>query len=309
MSDIPTLERPAFFDGQLLEARDLMAVAEHQRGLRWLHNRTLHGWGVVRGASVSGKRGDRAVLVSAGYALDCLGRELLLPEQVALPIPPVPRGPDGLPATYYLTVSYLDDHALPMLEARGGVCAESGAVRRPERARLRWQSPFDANPATQYRRGLDVVLAVIEVENCRLVAAPSASLRREIPLTPKPYVKTGISPETETPWLLYQAAGVVLGVEATIDTSVAGFASTPLYNAQLMGSRQVGPGSPPKFVIDGYATVLTPTASSFLIRVLLPPNINITPYTLNPKGLLNSQLPNLLRTQLKWQVAWIGIEA
>jgi hypothetical protein len=308
--EIPVLERPAFFDGQLLEAADLTAVGEHQRALRWLHNRSLHGWGVVRGAAVSGKRGDRAVEVSAGYALDCLGRELLLPAPVTLPIPPVPRGPDGLPATYYLTISYQEDDALPMLESRGGVCAEGGVVRRPEEARLRWQSPFDSDPATRYRRGFDVVLAVIQVENCRLIAAPSSSLRREIAAALKPFIMAGTTPETETDWRLYPPTGAnVLGVETTVDTASAGFASTPLYTAHVLGARNVGTANPPKYMIDGYASVEAPTASSFVLRVLLPRNIIVTPHVLNPKGLLNSQLPSLLNTKLKWQVAWVGVEA
>src|SRR5438132_13955084 len=121
MSDqdtIPDLARPAFFSGQRLEANDFAAIFDFQRGLRWLHNRTLHTWGVATGFDVSGKKGGKEVTVKPGYALDCNGRDVLLSRPITLQVPPVAGAPAGGAALYYLTASYLADDDIAPTESR-----------------------------------------------------------------------------------------------------------------------------------------------------------------------------------------------
>jgi hypothetical protein len=308
--DIPVLERPSFFDGQLLDAADLGAVATHARELRWLHNRSLHGWGVVSGLAVAGERRETAVLVTSGVALDCQGRELLVPHDARLTVPQVPGGPGGTPASWYLTLSYIEDADLPQSETRAGMCGEAGAVRRPERARLRWQSPADIEPATRYRRGLDILLAVIEVVDCRLHSPPAAGMRRELAANVSPYIRSGSTAAQATVWRLFPATGAVLGVETTVDTSSAGFRHAPVYTAHVLGERELEAsaiGLPP-VLIDGVATVVTPLPTSFVLRVTLPRDVSMPPYVLNPGWRLNPQLPDLLTKQLGWYVTWMGLE-
>jgi hypothetical protein len=79
-------ERVNYFFGQLLGVDDYLAEQEYHRGMRHLHNRLLHGWGIVDGLDVEGDGGG--VLVRPGFALDSLGRELLLPEPVHVDLPP-----------------------------------------------------------------------------------------------------------------------------------------------------------------------------------------------------------------------------
>ena len=138
MVDIPSLERPSFFDGQRLLAGDLNTTQAFHRELRWLHNRSLHNWGIAFGYAVTGKRKERTVSVQPGYALDCQGRELILAEAREIAVPPVAGNPDGGPVTYYLTASYAEDAELTP-EMRAGACEASGAVRRPEQPNIRWQ--------------------------------------------------------------------------------------------------------------------------------------------------------------------------
>ena len=57
---IPTIERPVFFDGQRLTSEDLGEAFAYERELRWLHNRSLHGWGIVLGYAVTGARAPPA---------------------------------------------------------------------------------------------------------------------------------------------------------------------------------------------------------------------------------------------------------
>src|SRR5215212_10120473 len=91
--EIADLNRVAFFDGQRLAADDLNGAATVQRELRWLHNRSLHGWGIGLGFAVSGAKGDRQVTIGPGYAVDCRGREIILTETIKKAVPA--RADDG----------------------------------------------------------------------------------------------------------------------------------------------------------------------------------------------------------------------
>jgi hypothetical protein len=74
-----------FFDGQLLGADDFRTDQDYHRRMRYLHNRLLHGWGIVTGYDVDDDGGG--VLVGPGVALDAQGRELVLPEPVRIDLP------------------------------------------------------------------------------------------------------------------------------------------------------------------------------------------------------------------------------
>ncbi len=70
-------KRPNYFRGQLLLETDLLAEQEYHRNQHHLHNRLLHGSGVVQGLTVSA-RSDTSVLVEPGLAIDEVGRQLVL---------------------------------------------------------------------------------------------------------------------------------------------------------------------------------------------------------------------------------------
>ena len=73
------MERLRFFEGQLLSAKDFQAEQDYQIEKRRLHNRMLHGVGVVNGLAVSVDDGTgTVVLISPGFALDCSGSEILV---------------------------------------------------------------------------------------------------------------------------------------------------------------------------------------------------------------------------------------
>jgi hypothetical protein len=85
-------ERIRYFTGRHMTARDFRDEDAYHRTHRHLHNRLLHGWGVVCGLEVLHHprpecRRDR-VVVRCGLALDCCGREVVVPrDDVAPPIP------------------------------------------------------------------------------------------------------------------------------------------------------------------------------------------------------------------------------
>jgi hypothetical protein len=72
--------RPNFFTGRLLVADDLEQEQQYHIEKQRLHNRTLHGSGIVAGLAVSQQ--NTILHVGAGLALDCLGREIVVPEHL-----------------------------------------------------------------------------------------------------------------------------------------------------------------------------------------------------------------------------------
>lgn len=70
--------RPRFFAGQLLTEQDLNRLDHYVRAKSRLHNRHLHGWGVVCGLEVSCDGCGDGVRVSGGYALDPCGNDVVV---------------------------------------------------------------------------------------------------------------------------------------------------------------------------------------------------------------------------------------
>lgn len=89
---ITELSRINFFHGRLLSADDLAHEQQQARARQWLHNRLLHGHGVVTGLEVT-VVGDH-VEVAPGVALDPLGREIVLGDTRRL------DGADVVPETH-----------------------------------------------------------------------------------------------------------------------------------------------------------------------------------------------------------------
>jgi hypothetical protein len=73
-------DRVRFFDGELLSASDFRTEQDYNREQRRLHNRRLHGWGVVSGCDVTagGPQTDSSweVSISSGYALTATGDDI-----------------------------------------------------------------------------------------------------------------------------------------------------------------------------------------------------------------------------------------
>ena len=80
-------ERVRFFDGQRLTTADFETEQNYHISKRRLHNRMLHGFGVVTGLGVSiADAQPDAVMVSPGIALDRLGNEILVEESDCIKI-------------------------------------------------------------------------------------------------------------------------------------------------------------------------------------------------------------------------------
>lgn len=72
------LDRTRFFSGQLLTEADLNNEQSYWLAKSRLHNRYLHGWGVVCGMQVVCSECDGWVTVRPGYAIDPCGNDIIV---------------------------------------------------------------------------------------------------------------------------------------------------------------------------------------------------------------------------------------
>ena len=101
------LKRPHFFDGKLLTAADLNGEQQYHREKSKLHNRSLHGFGIVSGLKVSVDAGQ--IVVEPGLALDCEGNEIVIAALQTV-APPVAAGHTSY-VNRYLNLRYAEANA------------------------------------------------------------------------------------------------------------------------------------------------------------------------------------------------------
>jgi hypothetical protein len=77
-TSLQCLERTRFFAGQLLTDVDLTNEQNYFLAKNRLHNRYLHGWGVVCGLQVTCSDCDGWVTINPGYAIDPCGNDIIV---------------------------------------------------------------------------------------------------------------------------------------------------------------------------------------------------------------------------------------
>jgi hypothetical protein len=85
-TELEPAERPRYFAGQLLTEAELNNDQAYTLAKNRLHNRFLHGWGVVCGLQVTCDACDGYVDVHSGYALDPCGNDIIVPADVSVPL-------------------------------------------------------------------------------------------------------------------------------------------------------------------------------------------------------------------------------
>jgi hypothetical protein len=321
------LERTQFFNGQRLFASDLQALEAFNREMRWLHNQSLHQPGVGSGYAVTGNRGDRQVTITAGYALNSLGQEIILTQTHIEPVPPVADNGAGASVFYDLTISYPDDSALKPSETREGICLPTGVVRLEEAPVFCWVQlgddqvqPVDPQLKDRIQQGLFIVLAKIEVFNCQLKQPVSVSQRRNARPSKQPYVACGRKIPTAAEWKVFDVLGATPPVKIdlsntamqfppvrykiAVDTSAAGFQATPEYTVRLVGKRDYNDSSNNYYLLDGMIDVAidpAPSPKGFTAEIF--PFL----WTVSPG---NSDQITIDETLFaNWQIGWLGVES
>jgi hypothetical protein len=292
--DIPDLQRVTFFSGQRLTAEDLAEIQKVQRERIWLHNRSLHGWGIGIGLAVTGDSGASTVEIGEGYAVDCLGREIILTEPKSLTVPAVAGTPSGGEVEYYLVAGYQNNADQAFAEQRPGVCVPGGTVRLTEEPRLEWREAIDLE------EGLDLILAKAWVKNCQLSRPLSLLERRSARPSQHPYIAANQTEAGGTEWQIWSDGGEFQGVLVRVDTSMARFQTTPWYMAHVVGERYFSVNDRSVLIV-GEQALTEPTPTGFTFR------IHIGAGGPAHSGMSPEDYPSTLRDDLSWQVVWLGI--
>jgi hypothetical protein len=326
------LERMQFFNGQRLFASDLQTLESDNRERRWLHNVSLHQPGVGNGYAIAGNKGDREVMITPGYAIDFLGREIILTEQLVEPIPPVADDGNGKPIYFDLTVSYPDDEALEESELREGVCLPRGVIRLREQPVFCWVQlnaggqPRDDRLKVQLEEGLKIRLARAEILDCKLYSPVSTAKRRNARPPQQPYVAGGsLAPNAD--WTLIPdvtASSAGPGLEIVVDTSSEGFLTPPCYSAHIVGERFFSRARMPdfnevfssmkipEFLLDGFIAILNPGANAFTLRLLMPDmllgRVFINPTKFFDPGTFKTKTFQDFLKANDWKLVWLGVE-
>jgi hypothetical protein len=113
--------RNRYFTGKYMTAHDFRSEQDYFLSRHRLHNRSLHGWGIVCGLDVVEHPNEACrnqwVVVKAGIALDCCGREVVLEKDTAFELAgrAMPRDDaDRLESPVLLGISYKEDLIEPV---------------------------------------------------------------------------------------------------------------------------------------------------------------------------------------------------
>ncbi len=80
---IPIGQRPNYYYGQLLLAKDFLDEQSYHINARRSQNKLLYDWGVVRGLAIA-RAQDKSVRIAAGAAIDVSGNEIRLDESTVV---------------------------------------------------------------------------------------------------------------------------------------------------------------------------------------------------------------------------------
>ena len=284
-------ERITYRGGQLLAGADLRDDRARDAALRGLHTRYLHGtWGIALGLEVNVAAEGKAVVVGPGYAVDGLGRDVLLSEAIQVGLPQAP-------GRFVLMLE--DEVAAPSGGARGCGCTGNALHSRAARPAVAWRTP-EAMSGTV---GVPVVL--LQAADGTLQGELDGRVRRYARAMRRPHVGRGVTEPGQ--WESWTEPGQEnLGIRVSVDTADAGFRTTPAYLAFLQGDF-AGLATPadPETWSFGAGAVFSPahfgflsgaSADGFTYRIL-----SGAP----PFGLPATAAEAKERT---WSVCWIGVE-
>lgn len=222
---------PEFSSDRSLSAEDLNNIQDTLQEMQWLHNRTLHDWGVGEGFSVSMMTDKRGVIVEPGVAFDTDGHEIILNESKALLVPPQRATTNGnARQTRWVTASFME--LIKAREHEAGDRTEGVTPQRLPEAIIRWVDPNEVETNLRLRPGKDVILASVVMERGVVLSITSEGRRSAVP--PKmPYLYSsrdaGVIEEIK-----YENDNCnILLLDLAINTTKAGFQSQPVYMVQL----------------------------------------------------------------------------
>ncbi|HEY5186814.1 MAG TPA: hypothetical protein VIM19_18375 [Actinomycetes bacterium] len=184
----PAVERLNYRNGQRIVAADLRAEQSYHMGVRHWLNRTLFNPGIAKGLEVTPSPTNKhAVLVSPGLAIDGLGRELIVPTQVELPVSGIPSSSDGVVYGNYLVIEFREERGAPS----GVECSRDSAP-----SRILSTPTMSVQSAWPTQESGRVPLAQVELDKQCAVKRVHTAIRKYASTSKPPKVR-GISLEGE----------------------------------------------------------------------------------------------------------------
>jgi hypothetical protein len=301
--DRTELERLQYRQGQTLLSRDGRDQAAIDSQLRWWHNRALHrAYGVApavaEALAVVHDTAAHAVTVGPGLAYDVFGRDLILARPRSVPDPVLTTIKD-----WTLVASWRACTSTTRISDLAGPCAPGGAPAELAEMAIAWQPSAQVTP----RDG--VFLAFWKAG--QFTTEGRSGWARPLAL---PHMVSGSTISGATTWQSWPAESsedypLALGAQVDIDTSSAGFTTTPCYFAWLNGPEAWGPAVGNKMVLF-FSHIEAETAVGFRFRLLMvgAQILNI-PSGSSPTA-TSSDFGALLRLALRLQLSvyWLGIE-
>ncbi|CAG0963532.1 MAG: hypothetical protein OIN86_10610 [Candidatus Methanoperedens sp.] len=138
-------KRGKYFHGMLMTDRDFTEEQRYHVEKMKLHNRMLHGRGVVRGLGMRSNSDEKSIIIDPGLALDCSGNEIFVCRKYELdlsqikklysseePVAECSHGDPTTPNKWYVVIRYYEKgtdqalvHASATSECAGNVCNAS----------------------------------------------------------------------------------------------------------------------------------------------------------------------------------------
>jgi hypothetical protein len=213
-------QRIEWFEGSRLTHRDLADAIAHEARMLELHVRALHDtWGIAMGLTTAVATGARDVMVQPGLAYGCRGLSLVLYSATTIAAPP----PSVAGSLFDLELE-----AAPALPGCRSPETDCMGTRIPNRDRLCWRAVDDARRCDCDDAGDHVHLGRFVRSAAGTLTGPDNGFRRRVRGLVRPHVVSGLT----APGALTWSQGTS-DLVAAIDTSAAGFTTTPVYLATI----------------------------------------------------------------------------
>jgi hypothetical protein len=285
----------------MLRSDDLNDQGVIEDQLRWWHNRAVHNaYGIAAGLEARASQETGAlwkIKITPGIAYDCFGRELILTREGEIA---VPSGGEAIPSggssekTFVLLARFSRPHS------EHGGCELFDASSSQNHDSLELVLKWGPDRLTKHD---GVPIATIKRVITNTTSGTSEGVTVDGGIRPivrpiaRPHIANGATQPGATQWELWKTqtedrVEVFVGFQVRVDTSAAGFVTTPCYFAWM----------PTLFLsID---EVAESSADGFTCRLINP---YYTGYRLTGNPALEAWLLNSGRAS-PLSVCWIGVE-
>jgi hypothetical protein len=135
------IQRPEFFESQVLAAADLAEIVRYARNQLARHERLLHEWGIVQGLTLRLDTQTSDLTLQPGAAIDGTGREIVVVDQYVVPTSSFTVSPKD--KIWFPVFLVGKDAVAPAVSALTGLCNDAQPTRVDEKFQVDFGNPGD----------------------------------------------------------------------------------------------------------------------------------------------------------------------